>query len=65
MNTYFLSVEDADGADAAVLGLGGLKVSESCSTASIYPGSLLVGLSRCPVAVPTYRDTHVTDIYGL
>ena len=44
-------VVDADGRLAAVLGLEVLKLSESASTASFYPGLLSVSLRSCPVAV--------------
>ena len=56
---------DADGRLAAVLGLEVLKLSESSSTASIYPGQLSVPLRSCPVAVHIFRDPHISDVFGL
>ena len=51
-------MEVDDGRGDGVLGLGVLKLSQSSSTASIYPESLLLAFSSCPVAVHIYRDTR-------
>ena len=55
------TVADVDGRLSGVLGLEVLRLSESASTALIYPGTLSVSVRSCPVAVPIFRDRHVTD----
>ena len=51
-----VTVADVDGRLSGVLGLEGLKLSESASTALIYPGKLSVTVRSCPVAVHIFRD---------
>ena len=55
------TVADVDGRLSGMLGLEVLKLSESASTALIYPGKLSVTVRSCPVAVHIFRDRHVTN----
>ena len=59
------TVADVDGRLSGMLGLEVLKLSESASTALIYPGQLSVSVRSCPVAVHIFRDGRVTNGIGL
>ena len=50
--------EYADDRHAGVLGLGDLRVAESSSTASIYPGYMSMSVRSLPVPVHICPDRH-------
>ena len=60
-----ITVAHVDGRLSGVLGLEGLKLSESASTGLIYPGKSSILVRNQPVENGQFRDGRVTDGIGL